>query len=419
MKNIGNLLLVVLMLSLIVVTGGCGAKFELSSLEVSPEVCLTGETVTVSATLTYSGSVEGEYEAELLVDEVTEQTQTLTVEPESSQSLSFTLTKDEPGMYVVQLGEFTAPLMVLEASNFELSPSEVEIDQPVTVSADLQNVAETEVTYHCCLLCQGESAATQDITLAGGSAEQVVFTLSQDTPGIYEVQFGNLSGSFKVLKPAEFKIASINILPNPVKVGEEAVITTGIRNVGDIADSYTTTLAVDGAAYETIEVTLEGGDGEMMSFPLVKDLPGSYSIEIGGQEEILRVWQPPDTGTFFARHPQGSAAMEIENRFSDLDIVAVLAKAEDPTTAWIAFYIQAGDTYTARRIGHGFYVAYFTIGQEWDDDTLKFLTSATYHQCDEELKFVSTSDHKTTWIFKLGPDVPGGFISELSFPPLK
>ena len=419
MKYIGNLLLVLLILALVVAAGGCGAKFVLSSLEVSPGVCLAGETVTVSATLTYNGKVEGEYTAELLVDEIVEQTQALTIEPESSQPISFTLTKDEPGAYVVQLGEFTAPLTVLEASNFKLSPSEVEVDEIVTVNADLRNVADTEATYHCCLLCQGESVASQDITLAGGATEAVVFTLSQSTPGMYEVQLGNLSASFKVLKPAEFEVTSFEIIPNPVRVGGETSVILIVKNAGDLAGTYSTTLLVDGVAGETWEVALVGGATEMMSCALPADAPGHYNIEAGGQEAVLRVWQPPATGTFFVRHQRGSAALEIDNRFYDLDIVAVMTKVEDPDTPWIAFYVRAGDKFTARRIAHGHYFVFLALGQEWDDDELKFLTGATYHKVEDELEFVSTAERKTTWIFNLGPEALGGLIGEVDFPSLK
>jgi hypothetical protein len=418
MKHIFNLLLVVLMISIVVAAGGCGAEFQLYSLKVSPEVCLTGETVTVSATLNYSGSVEGDYEAELLVDGVIEQTQTLAVEPESSRSVSFALTRDEPGTYVVQIGELTASLTVLEVSNFNLSPAEVMANETVTVSADLQNVTETEATINCRLLCQGSEAAAKDMTLAGGATEAVTFSLSQGTPGMYEVQLGNLSGSFKVLRPAEIEVVSLDIFPNPVRVGEETAIMLSIKNSGDIADTYTANIAVDGVAGGTEEVTVAGGATEKVSFSLLKDSPGSYNIEAGGQEVALRVWQPPDTGTFFLRTYGGSAALEVENRFSDLDIVAVLAKADEPETARIAFYVRAGDTFTARRISHGMYIVYLTIGEEWDNDELKFLTGATYHQYEEELKFVSTAEQKGTWMFKLGPSIPSWQISEDAFPDL-
>ena len=47
---------VMLLMSLMVV--GCGAKFELSSLDISPEVYVPGDTVMVSATLANTGGAK-------------------------------------------------------------------------------------------------------------------------------------------------------------------------------------------------------------------------------------------------------------------------------------------------------------------------------------------------------------------------
>lgn len=420
MKQICNLLLIVLILLLVVAAVGCGAKFELSSLEVSPEVCLAGEKVMVSATLVNTGSAQGDYAAKLLVDGAIEQTQTFTLEPQSSQSLSFTLMKGEPGKYVVQLGELTASFTVLEVSNLKVSPSEVRVGHPVTVSAELQNVADTQATINCCLLCQGTEVAAEDITLAGGSTDEVTFTLSQGTAGTYEVQLGNLSGSFKVLKPAGFEVVSLDILPNPVKVGEETAITLSIENVGEVAGTYNASLVVDGAVYETREVALAGGDTEMVSFSLSKDSPGSYSIEIGERATILKVWQPPPTGTFFVRtYAGGYGKLTIENRYSDLDVVVVLSSLEEPKIPLFAFYVQSGDSYTEKRISEGTYLLYVAVGADWDDDSRKFLSKATYHRSEDEHYFRGRKFRYTEWIIKLGPGAPGGQISEGEFPPLK
>ena len=394
MRYIGNLLLAVLMLLLVVAAGGCGAKFVLSSFELSPGVCLAGETVTVSATLTYNGKVEGEYTAELLVDEIVEQTQALTIEPESSQPISFTLTKDEPGAYVVQLGEFTAPLTVLEASNFKLSPSEVEVDEIVTVNADLRNVADTEATYHCCLLCQGESVASQDITLAGGATEAVVFTLSQSTPGMYEVQLGNLSASFKVLKPAEFEVTSFEIIPNPVRVGGETSVILIVKNAGDLAGTYSTTLLVDGVAGETWEVALVGGATEMMSYSLSKDTPGSYSIQIGGKEATLEVVQPlrlqtgliSEDETYFESVISKINSLKITNE-TPLDMVAVLSPSETINYPLAVMYVRSGDSYIYMWLPGGSFFLYYTFGEDWDNTSKRFLGETMYLRATEEIVY--------------------------------
>lgn len=419
MRRICNLLIIVLMVSLATVVTGCAAKFEVSSLEVSPEVCLPGDTVMVSATLANAGNAKGEYAAELLVNGAMEDRQTLTLEPGLSQSVSFSLMKVESGRYVVQLGELTASFTVLGLSNLKVSPSEVEADQPVTVSADVRNLAETPVTYYCRLLCQGKEIKAEDITVAGGSTEKVTFTLSQATPGMYKVQLGNLSDSFKVLKPAGFEVVSLDILPNPVKVGEETTITITIENVGETDDTYTATVILDGLVEQTMDVTLAGGATKPVSFSLSKDSPGSYSVKIGGQEAVLRVWQPLPTGTHLVSKRQGRAKIEVTNRYSGLDAVVVLCRVEHPATPWVAFYVQAGDEYKTRGLGHGTYFMYVTLGEEWDDDSRKFLSGATYHRSEEVYKFLSTADKVTTWIFKFGPQPLGGLVSEDEFPELR
>ena len=366
MKQICNLLLVVLMLSLVVVAGGCGSKFQLTALEVSPEVCLSGDTVTILATLDFTGDVKSDYVAELLVDGAVEQTQTFTFEPQSSQSLSFTLTKGEPGSYAVQLGNLKSSFTVLGASNIKVSPDEVEVDQPVTVTADLQNVTETEVTYRCCLLCQGEEVEAKNITLAASSMDEVAFTLSQATSGMYSVELLGLSGSFKVLKPAEFVVFDFEVAPNPVKVGGMTEITAGIENVGEVEGTGEVSLIVDGMVEETKEVTLAAGAATTELFTLSKGAAGNYSLQIGAQQAELRVVQPVrlPTGTILLNElSSGKSDLKIFNE-RDLDVVVVLSSPEEPEIPLWAIYVRSGDYYTFGRIAKGTYILYFTFGEE-------------------------------------------------------
>lgn len=318
MRRICNLLIVVLMLSLVVAAVGCAAEFEMSSLDVSPEVCLPGDTVVVSAILVNTGNAKGDYAAELLVNGAMEQTQTFTLEPRSSQSLSFTLMEGEPGRYSVQLAELTA--------------------------------------------------------------------------------------SFTVLKPAEFRVVDLDIAPNPVKVGEPATITVTIENVGEAEGTYHATLLLDGGAHYTSDVTLAAGVAKTELFMVSKDSPGSYSIQIGGQQAILEVIQPVrlETGTFLVRElTGGKAKLKIENEL-DLDAVVVLSSPEEPTIPLLAFYVQSHDSYRATRIPAGTYVLYVALGRDWDNDSKKFLSIATYKRFVDEYYFKSTKRRYTIWTIFLG-----------------
>lgn len=404
MKRIGNLLIVVLMLSLAMGAVGCGAKFVVSSLDASPGACLAGDAVVVSATLTNAGNTEGVYVADLSVNGVTEQSKTLALYPKSSQPLSFTLTKSEPGRYDVQLEELSTSFTVLGAGNLEISPSEVEVGQPVTVSADLHNVAETETTYHSSLLWQGKGVETKDVTVAGSSRKRVTFTWAPAASGTYEVELLGLSGSLKVLKPAEFKIVNLDIAPNPVKVGEQVTITATIKNVGEATGTYDASLLVDGVVLQTTEVTLAGGATKPVSSMISKDSPGSYSIKIGGQEAILEMIQPVrlETGTFLVQEmSSGDAKLKIENE-RDLDAVVVLSSLEEPTIPLLAFYVRAGDSYRAGGIRGGTYVIHVALGRDWIEDSQKFFTEATYQRFSDEFRFIARSSRYTIWTIFLG-----------------
>jgi len=423
MKRICNLLIVVLMLSLAVGAVGCAAKFEVSSLQVLPEVCLAGDTVMVSATLANTGNAVGDYVTELLVNDAMEETQTFTLEPGSSQSLSFTLIKSEPGRYAIQLAELTASFTVLGVSNLKVSPSQVEAHQPVTVTADLQNTAETQATYHCCLACQGKEVEVKDITVAGGSIEKVTFTLSQATSGMYNIELLGLSDSFKVLKPAKFKVVNLDIDPNPVKVGDETTIVTQIVNVGEAEGTYTATLVVDGLVEQTRDVTAVGGASKPVSFAVSKDSPGSYSVEVDGQEAILTVIQPIrlETGTELLDEISGKGRLDIENQ-TDFDAVVVLCSVDEPKTPLLAFYLQSHDSYKAAGIKRGTYVLYIAVGEVWDENSQKFLMDATYHRSKGEFEWEETERKRTTWHVSLDPAVIAVYyqpVSEDEFPSLR
>ncbi len=301
----------------------------------------------------------------------------------------------------MQIAELATSFTVLEASNLKVSPSEVEVGQPVTLTADLQNVAETQVTYHCCLLCQGKEVKAKDITVAGSSIEKVTFTLSQATSGMYKVELLGLSVSFTVLKPAEFKVVSLDIAPSLVKVGDETTITTTIENIGEAKGTYNATLVVDGLVEQTRDVTLAGGATKPVSFLASKDSPGSYNIEIGEQGAILEVVQPVrlETGIIFRELSRGDKArLRIKNSI-DLDVVVVLCSSEEPKVPLLALYVQSDDSYTAMKIRGGTYVLYYTFGEDWYDDSQKFLSRATYHQYRDEIHFKDSSRRYTIWTF--------------------
>jgi hypothetical protein len=420
-----NLFLVLLTLLLVVVVGGCGSKFQLSALEVSPEVCLSGETVTVSANVVYSGDTAGDYEAELKVDGTVERTQTFSFEPGETRLLSFTLTRNEPASYAVQLGNLETSFTVLKASNIKVSPDEVELGQSVTVTADLQNVSGDEVVYSCSLFCEGEELQSKKITMAADSTTEVTFTLSQASAGWYEVELLGLSESFKVLKPAEFVVSGFNVAPNPVKVGETATISADIENVGEVAGSYEVSLVVDGVVEETREITLDGGDSTTESFSFFGDVAGSYSLQLANQQQELRVVQPVrlPTGTMILNEMSGGrSTLKITNN-RDADVVVILSSSDEPETPLWAAYVRADVYRSFGRIAPGTYITYYVFGEDWDEEAKQFLTVYSYNRFAEDTTVSQDAYSYTAWTITFGIESGEGSASwdlgEEEFPSLE
>jgi predicted secreted hydrolase len=98
---------------------------------------------------------------------------------------------------------------------------------------------------------------------------------------------------------AEFELSNLAISPSELKIGEAITVTVDVENVGEVAGTKTLTLKIDGVEVETRDVTVEGGKTETVSFTLVPDAEGTYSIEIDGLSGSVTVKAPAAEGTVF------------------------------------------------------------------------------------------------------------------------
>lgn len=80
------------------------ASFTVTGLSISPSPASVGQSVTVSAHISNVGDLGGTYSAELRVDGVLAERRDVTVPGGGSQAISFTLKRDIPGAYPVNIG---------------------------------------------------------------------------------------------------------------------------------------------------------------------------------------------------------------------------------------------------------------------------------------------------------------------------
>lgn len=180
-------------------------KFSVSNLTITPSKVKVGEPVNISVIVSNNGMQTGKYSVVLRIGGVVENITDITLPPGASQTASFTVIKDTPGDYYVDIdgigGFFTAiPLAppFFTVSNFSINPERVRQGQPVTISATVTNTGELPGSHTLILRIKGLAESQQEVTLSPGKSQNVEFQIAKDTPGFYPVSLENWTGKFVV-----------------------------------------------------------------------------------------------------------------------------------------------------------------------------------------------------------------------------
>jgi uncharacterized membrane protein len=91
-----------------------------------------------------------------------------------------------------------------------------------------------------------------------------------------------ISYVFPLVPPADFQITELTVSPSDVEAGEEVTVSARITNVGGQAGSYTLPLRINQTTEDTKTVTLEKGASTTTEFKIIKQTPGTYTVEIAG-----------------------------------------------------------------------------------------------------------------------------------------
>jgi chitodextrinase len=89
------------------------AAFTSSDLSVSPSEVSTGETVTITLSVANTSGTEGSYNVVLKINGVEETEQSITLAADSSQDVSFSVSREEAGSYSVEVNGLTGSFTVV------------------------------------------------------------------------------------------------------------------------------------------------------------------------------------------------------------------------------------------------------------------------------------------------------------------
>ena len=92
---------------------------------------------------------------------------------------------------------------------------------------------------------------------------------------------------------AAFACSNLSISPGEVNIGEAVTISVMVANTGTAFGTYKVTLKINGVVEETKDITLNAGASEKVTFTMVKDVAGTYSVEVDGLKGSFTVKEKP------------------------------------------------------------------------------------------------------------------------------
>jgi hypothetical protein len=196
-----------------------------------------------------------------------------------------------------------------------ISPSEVPVNQPSTVSILVTNTGKTGGSFDINLLIDGSLIETRKVTLDASATQTITFSVTKAQIGTYNIAVGTETGTLStvsttspttpptttpitqptvppvtpVQKPASFIISNLSVTPTAVKPGDTASVSVIVTNTGNLQGSYTINLNVNGTTEDSRTISLAGGTNQTVNFSVTKSQPGSYTISVNNLSTNLFV----------------------------------------------------------------------------------------------------------------------------------
>ncbi|HEY49598.1 MAG TPA: hypothetical protein G4O13_06090 [Dehalococcoidia bacterium] len=181
------------------------------------------------------------------------------------------------------------PSAEFELSSLNITPTEIVAGDSLTITANVTNIGEAEGTYTAIFVIDGIQEATKEIKLASGFSDIVSFILTEESPGNHTLGLDGLTGAFRVLRPAEFIVRSLEVMPPEVPAGEKVTATANITNIGEVDGVYSANLTLAGEVVQFKEIPISAGITKSVLFSIIPDRSGTYDIALNGANNTLEV----------------------------------------------------------------------------------------------------------------------------------
>ncbi len=307
---------VILLIDLIVVASAAAGYFyiaslpvpalssdqvQLMNLQVTPPTTLVGEPVTASFNVTNIGGETGTYLAKLTLDGVQYQAQTVKLSAGETKTVEFVVTGSSGGLHVVGIGSLQESFSLTDkvaVSNLAANVTLAQVGEPIGITAEVTNNAQDTESYSFTLSVNDSAVQTKTGQLNAGQSGNILFEVSEQTPGTYIFNVSTLTGTFNVTSysapptPAEFLVANLTATPGVAQPGDSITVSAVLTNVGEDTGTYSAEFTVNGQSQGTKSIQLSGGEITTVTFTVTETSTGTYNVAIGNATGSFII-QPP------------------------------------------------------------------------------------------------------------------------------
>jgi hypothetical protein len=184
------------------------AEFIVTDLTINPLEPEIFEPVLVTVNVTNIGDEQGEYVANLTINNVLEQNQTILVLGRNSTIAEFTILKETEGTYTVEIGGLSSSITFkvpppssskIGLSNLGVNPYEAWSNETITATVTATNVGEEPDSLSVRLMVDDSLVDYKRLELAAKETTTVEFTFNATTEGKHTIKVNSLSGAFTVV----------------------------------------------------------------------------------------------------------------------------------------------------------------------------------------------------------------------------
>jgi hypothetical protein len=218
-----------------------------------------------------------------------------------------------------------------EVVSLNITPQVAFAGDTISIVANVKNVGRGEGSYSCVLNVDNVMADTQIITLLPGATQKVIFSLTEDKAGTYQVSMGKLSAIFNIKEPAleQLKIDYPELYQELLKLPE----MTEINEKNNEAIGQIAYLALQPEYKATFESMLNEGikDKRKYCTPLQallwiaydRDISKDNPIKYGSLTLLINdAWKNTTTSKYFSSERWQDFA-EVVDRLNSPDLAAI------------------------------------------------------------------------------------------------